>query len=159
MNATETVHQSKWGYHPCSKETSKKLRTINRVYLKALRLQAAHDRWANKDPQNRVLFSTVRDESGKKTGRIPVLDKQNKPVPMPEPKLCKLPAGGLIFEWTYKYEPERKPRRISKMGEAMLEASRQARKPVENPDDVKPLGVRQADIDRLYEQCVAWESA
>ncbi len=158
MNATENVYQSKWGYHPCSKEMSKKLRTINRVYLKALRLQAAHDRWANKDPQNRVLFSTVRDEEGKRTGRIPVLDKQNKPVPMKEPKLCK------IFEWTYKYEPNRRPRRISKIGESILEASRQARKPVATPEEVKRLAYGYCDgseaaVCRLYEQCVAWESA
>jgi len=159
MNATETqVFRSKWGYHPCSKEMAKKLRTINRVYFKALQLETAHERWARKLPENRVQRRVVRDASGQKVGREKVTDGQGKPVPVPEPMRCP------IFEFTFFWPGDgKRPYRISKVGEAILQASRQARSPVAQPDDVKRLAFGYGDgseeaVGRLYEQCAAWEA-
>jgi hypothetical protein len=161
MNATTetTVFKSKWGYHPCSKETALKLRTINRVYDKALRLRAAWDRWANKLEENRVQWRTVRDASGQKVGREKVLDGNGKTIPLPEPKRCP------IFEWTFHWPGGgKRPHRISKVGEAILKASRLARTPVATPEEVQRPAYGYCDgseeaVCRLYEQCRAWEEA
>ena len=53
MNVTETTFQSKWGFHPCDRETFKKLKAIKKAYW-----QAVYDfynwwRWERKEPQNR----------------------------------------------------------------------------------------------------------
>ena len=133
MNVTEAqVYKSKWGYHPCSKEIAQKLRTINRVYQKALHLEAAHERWRNKLPENR------RGE---------------------EPQRCP------IFEFTYHWPGQgKRPYRVSKVGEAIRLAARQARTPVATPEDVKRPAYGYGDgseeaVCRLYEQCAAWESS
>jgi len=160
MNATETqVHRSKWGYHPCGKEIAKKLRTINRVYNAALHLEAAHERWAGKLPENRVQYRAVRDAAGQKVGREKVLDGKGQPVPLPEPVRCP------IFEFTYHWPGDgKRPYRISRVGEAILQAARQARTPVANAEDVKRLAFGYGDgseeaVCRLYGQCAAWEAS
>ena len=62
MNATTetTVFKSKWGYHPCSKETALKLRTINRQEIDVHHIHQIHwrlpevlDRHVNRQPPAR----------------------------------------------------------------------------------------------------------
>lgn len=142
-NLTLGVYRSRFGYHPCSRETAKKFRTINRVYMKALRMQAAWERWNNKLPENR---------KGKEPARCT--------TPAGREKGIRKDGGGLLFEWTYKWPGNgKRPYRISKLGEDFLEMSRQARKPQPSPEAVTPLKYSEAQIDRLYDLCVAFEES
>jgi hypothetical protein len=49
----EGVHQSRWGYHPCSYETFLLLRKCKKHYWKAVYAAARRERWARKLPENR----------------------------------------------------------------------------------------------------------
>ena len=48
------MFQSRFGFHPCDYQTYRKLKFLNQVCLKAIRLAHAWTRWKRKDPQNRV---------------------------------------------------------------------------------------------------------
>lgn len=55
MSITETkntVHTSRWGYHPCTKEECQKLKKIHKLLLRAYRDIRKWIRWTNKEPQN-----------------------------------------------------------------------------------------------------------
>ena len=68
---TETanqVHQGKYGYYPCSRETFLKLKKLNAALTRAKHSAAAWYRWARKAPQNRVIREYIRNEQGQKTG-------------------------------------------------------------------------------------------
>jgi hypothetical protein len=43
-----TVHQSRWGYHPCSQEDFKKLKQTHRALLRLHQDAKRYIRWANK---------------------------------------------------------------------------------------------------------------
>jgi hypothetical protein len=77
------VYQSRWGYHPCDYETYLLLKWLNGLFLRALRLYAAWQRWARKMPHNRVVRQTLRDDAGRKFGSRVV-------GPQPEPPLCPM---------------------------------------------------------------------
>jgi hypothetical protein len=67
-----TVHQSRWGLHPCSYEDFRKIKLLHKHYWLAKRAIAAWDRWNRKLPHNRV----IRKQNGV------ILPK---PIPMVEP--------------------------------------------------------------------------
>lgn len=139
--STETVcpagvFQSRFGFHPCSKETSKKLRFLNGVHAKALHLEAAWERWNRKAPWNRIQKRYIRDEKGVKIGKEIVLDANGKPAEWKEPQLCP------FFD-----------REDAQM---ILAASRQARMPQPTPEQVQPLLFSDEEIDRLYEVAKNW---
>lgn len=155
MTAEKTVHQSNWGYHPISFESSKKLRFINGVYAKAQHLAGAWERWDRKLPENRVVKRAVRDASGLKIGTEIVKDNSGNPVAWAEPNICslfheKVPShvkyGGYI----------RGSAKDNGFGEKILSASRQARIPQPTPEDVQPFPFTEEEIDRLYEAAKEW---
>jgi len=47
---TQTIetHTSKWGFHPCTRETCQKLKEAHLLLLRALRDIKRHQRWSNK---------------------------------------------------------------------------------------------------------------
>ncbi len=109
-------HESKWGFHPCSREIFLQLRRINFLALQARRRIAAHTRWGRKDPQNRRLFvGGAAGYEGAKKRQIPkshrvyrvweepvlppidvemadiiAADYQNARIPVPEKDVRKL---------------------------------------------------------------------
>ena len=54
--STFTPIQSRWGFHPCSREHYKKLKRLNWLVLQCRRQDAAYRRWERKAPQNRRIF-------------------------------------------------------------------------------------------------------
>lgn len=136
-----SVHQSKWGFHPTSYETSKKLRFINKVFAHAQRNASSWQRWERKDPHNRIV-------KNRKTGEV---------IPLPEPVVCE-------------FFHDKKPTRRSSynnckipptcftngLGEHFLYLSRQARTPVANASDVKPLDFDDAKIDYYFNLAKDW---
>ncbi len=83
------VHQSRFGYHPCDRETFAKLKELNKLYTKALHQKAAFERWERKEPHNRVSRTKLRDSDGQTVG-------YGAPQEVPEPKL-----NGLLIKEEY----------------------------------------------------------
>lgn len=158
---TQQVYQSKWGYHPCSRETYRKLRFLNGVYQKALSMAEAYRRWERKAPHNRILKETVRDEQGIKRGKRPIVDAAGKPVPQPEPEICPVFSNKVVRKVNYDRDGSYSPNGVERTfvetdGPYILAASRQARKPVATPEEVRPLPISEEDIDKLYAQAKDW---
>lgn len=150
------TYQSKWGFHPVSRESSKKLRFLNSVYAKSQHLAAAWERWENKQPHNRVMKRAVKDSSGMKIGTEIVKDENSNPVIQKEPEICslfheKIPAkqlswGGYLAART----------KDNGFGLTILYASRLARTPQPTADAVKPIEFTEEEIDRLYQIAQDW---
>ncbi len=88
--------QSKWGFHPCDRETCKKLKEINKFLTKARHQKAAWERWDRKMPHNRVIRRKLRDSQGRAVGYA-------APEPMPEPELDSVfchKQTGPRHQWT-----------------------------------------------------------
>lgn len=157
MIATEKkVFQSKWGFHHCSRETSRKLRFLNLVYAKAQHMAGAWERWERKRPENRVMKRAIKDEKGLKVGTEVVLDAQGNPVPWPEPQIC------ILFHETIPSSVDRWGSRTNGrakdngFGGEILKVSRQARTLKATPEEVQPLLFSDEEIDRLYLICKGW---
>lgn len=151
---TKQVFQSKWGYHPVSYETSKKLRFINKVFSKAKHVAGAWERWERKEPQNRVIYTYIKGPNDKKTKKV-LCDDQGNPVLWKEPN---------VFNWFFEKKPTERHKyytskgwcRSGGLGEAILEASRIARMPANSPEAVQSLKFSEKEIDEIYEAAKAW---
>lgn len=111
---TPEVHKSRWGFHPCDRETCKKLKEAHRLLLRAYRDCKRNIRWSNKDPHNRKG---------------------------PEPKA---PEGFIEFGYHQLDENEFYGYGFRKYGRVnlylhVLRQYQNARRPVERPVDVVPL--------------------
>jgi hypothetical protein len=140
----EGVFQSRWGFHPCDRETDKKMRFLNNAYAEALRAAEAWRRWYRKEPQNRVQKKFLYNEHGQRCGKEIVLDKHGQPVKLLEPLFNSL-FHVKVQKWGRIYLED------NLLGGKILEASRKSRKPCERPEDVEPLAISKAEIDRLYQ--------
>lgn len=137
------MNQSRWGFHPCSAEEFRELRSLWRAVLTRRRQVAAWRRWNAKLPHNRVARERVRDPGGRVTGYGP-------PVPLPEPPLpavaCRRvtrPSGAVEVEFA------------GPSGDALRrlqDAYRVARRPRPTAAEVEPLPVTPAEVR-------AWQSA
>lgn len=162
MKAQTQVFQSKFGFHPCTRETDKKLRFLNGIYQKALSMSAAWERWDRKAPHNRVLRRRLRDEQGRVIGRETVLDDQAQPIPMPEPEICPIFSDKMLRKtnWSRDGKYHRTPIEITVVetdGPYILAAARQARKPQPTAEDVRPLPLsEEEEIDALYQRAKEW---
>lgn len=145
-NDMSKVYQSKWGYHPISLESSKKLRFINGFFSKAQNLAGAWNRWNRKLPENRVVKRTLRSEDGKmKIGSEVVKDKFGKPLLWKEPQFCSLfhkKIATIVVD--------------NGFGPSVIWASKQARTPQQNPEDVKDFLFTEEEIDRIYNLIKEW---
>jgi len=79
-----TTHESKFGFHPCDRETYMKLKKLNHWFFQAQQRAARWNRWARKDKQNRVIRRFIRNDKGQKIGCKIV-------GPMPEPQNIENP--------------------------------------------------------------------
>ena len=149
MNATvNTVHQGKYGFHPCNRETYLKLKVIHKVYWESVFRLAAWQRWDRKAPQNRVQRWAGKDADNKRIRVIP-------PVPLPEPKLTP-------FIVKMEHKRAAKPHdllwhtvKIDPSIYAALYDYRNARTPVEETQ-VRPLSLSPEKIDALYQKSLEW---
>ena len=144
------VSRSRWGHHPCDYETYLLLKKLNGYYEKAVRAYAAWQRWARKEPQNRVRRRRVRNDKGQ-TIRSEVIG------PLPEPRLPALfctkarvlshEAGQGIREgWRVAVNDSLR----------IAEVYRQARTPAPTPQAVIALPWSVAEVRRLVEQASEW---
>lgn len=91
MLSSGNIYKSKFGCHPCDKETFLKLKEINKAYIEALRMKAAWDRWYRKAPQNRVMRKKLRNSQGQVVFYM-------APVPLPEPPINPIFHEKISFE-------------------------------------------------------------
>lgn len=134
----KTVHQSKWGFHPCDWETSQKLKRLSKAYQQGLRQQAAWNRWSAKLPHNRVIRRWKRNEQGQRIGYEIV-------GPAPEPKLNRLmtylnqnrASYSISGQWGALYPID------------ITAEYRKARTPAPTPEAVRPLLLTPDQINTL----------
>jgi hypothetical protein len=154
MSAVPTAFRSRWGFHPCTYATYRKLKLLNSVYERAVHLAHASERWKRKDPHNRVSCRRIRDATGRPIGYA-------EPIPLAEPPLCPL--------FSRKVQERRF---VDKKGictrEGFLDEKvvtddpwiatdySAARRPVSDPGAVRPLRCTVAQIDELYARARAW---
>jgi hypothetical protein len=154
MAIVSQAFQSRWGFHPCDHATYRKLKFLNLVYQRAVRLAHAWDRWQRKDPHNRVHRRRIRNEQGQTIGYA-------DPVPVPEPPLCPVfsrkvqekrfvDRKGICFQDGFLEE------KVVTADPRIATDYRTARTPASDPESVRPLGCPIAEIDDLYEQARAW---
>lgn len=162
MNTTMTigtilpagVFQSKWGFHPVSKEIDSKLRFLNTVYMKMLHLKAAWERWERKEPHNRVQRPRLRDEKGQVYG-------YGDPLPWNEPAVCPIFAEKttkkVVWHPTKGYNKDGTDlTTVEIVGPDITAVARQARTPYPTPEAVRPLSLTVEQINTLYEKAVQW---
>lgn len=152
MNAFE----SRWGFHPVSRETSKKLRFLNLAADDALRRQKRWFKWMRKAPHNRFIQHRIYKD-GKFAGfgeKVPL------PEPVPSPVLTERvtkffrgyhPHTGEYVGYT---KPVEVPWLVTDV-EFIRQAARQARTPLPR-DQVKPLALSEERIDELYRRAKEW---
>ncbi|HJT78439.1 MAG TPA: hypothetical protein VJ739_14645 [Gemmataceae bacterium] len=154
MSAVPTVVRSRWGFHPCEFATYRKLKFLNAVYLRAVRMARAWQRWSRKAPHNRVRRRRLRNETGQTIGYGP-------PVPLVEPSLCGV--------FSRKCQEKRF---VDKRGTCFHEGFWEdtvvteepwvardyaaARAPAPRPEDVRPLHHTIDEINALFEKARAW---
>jgi hypothetical protein len=102
MNSTERivfpVHQSRWGWHPCSYEEYLRLKLLHKHYWIAKRCLAEWERWNRKLPHNRVVRRWNRDEQGRKCGFEIVGPKPEPVVPAVYREIAAAPIPELFHQ-------------------------------------------------------------
>jgi hypothetical protein len=148
------MFRSRWGFHPCDYPSHRKLKFLNQVYLRAVRLAHAWERWQRKDPHNRVVRRRIRNEKGQTIGYEP-------PVPLPEPRICDV-FSEKVFEQRHVDKKGNFSRegftdeKVVTNGGWIPAAYASARKPVADPAEVRPLQHTVAELDELYERARCW---
>src|SRR5438128_2125055 len=92
------MHQSRWGYHPCSFEEFRALRQLWRLVLLRRRAVAAWQRWTAKMPHNRVKRERVRDAAGRVVGYGPLVPLPESPLPEFGCRKVTRPSGRVEVE-------------------------------------------------------------
>lgn len=148
------MFRSRWGFHPCDYPTYRMLKELNQLYLRAVRLARAWERWQRKDPQNRVMRRRIRNEKGQTIG-------YEMPIPQPEPKICPV-FSQKMFE---KRHVDKKGCVFPEgfMAETLVTADfsipadyASARTPRPDEASVRPLHGSAAELEELYAQARTW---
>ena len=144
------VFQSRWGYHACDYETFIKLKRLNYLYFKALKMRARWERWDRKEPQNRVIRKWKRDSLGRKIGREIV-------GPQSEPKtnnifLEKKITQGYVWDRKIQKHALKDYEVVKIMNINIMEEYQKAKHPQKNKEDVVELKLTKKDINEWYEK-------
>jgi len=138
-NKETEVHQSKYGFHPCSVETCRKLKKINKAFEQGLHQHSAWVRWMNKKPHNRIVRAWKRNEKGQRIG-FDIVGNSVEPVinNLMKSLLKTVPAWAKIM-----------PQYCRSGVLDITKEYRNARMPVSSPDQVKPLSITNEQIDNF----------
>jgi hypothetical protein len=154
MSAVQQVFESRWGFHPCDYPTYRKLKFLNLVYQRAVRMAHAWQRWQRKDPHNRVSRRRNRNEKGQTIG-------YSDPIPVPEPPICpvlscKVQERRFVDrKGNYSKEGFLEDKVVTADSRIATDYTA-ARRPASEPGAVRPLSVSLAEIDALYETARRW---
>jgi hypothetical protein len=137
------MHQSRWGFHPCSLAEFRELRDLWRAVLIRRRQVAAWRRWSAKAPHNRVKRPLIRDSEGRVVGYAQGVPVPEPPMPAVACRKLTRPSGKVEVEFA---SPGGKDLR------RLQEAYRLARRPRATAEEVEPLPVTVAEV-------AAWKAA
>lgn len=142
------MHQGKYGWYPCDRETYHKLKKLNMAWNKALQTKSRWDRWERKEPQNRVIRSKIRNSNGQVVG-------YQAAVPMTEPEICTLFCQKVVrnVKFTKKgqyFKDGVDEISVEMIGLAINENYRKARYPVATEAECLELSLTLNEIDSLY---------
>jgi len=170
------TYRSTWGYHPCNYETFLKIKKLYKAYRASQRKAKAWFRWARKMEHNR---------KGQEPGLLPVFNElipSKGPCSRAGERTIhsswlKIGVEGkgnaYMYDMPIGYEPEEVKaswgtyiRQKSKgpnhknavvvRSHGIEEAYKQARIPVENPNDVRPLKIPIGQIDAMMSDLSDW---
>src|SRR5262245_13286366 len=127
--AAIVAHTSRWGHHPCDRETFLLLKRLYCHWRKALHGYHVSQRWQRKEPQNRVVRQVIRNHRGQRVGTVVV-------GPRAEPLLCP------VFT-------RRESGRVICEDFGIESAYRNARRPKPTPEEVQPLALTTERIREL----------
>jgi hypothetical protein len=131
------MHQSRWGFHPCSLAEFRELRDLWRAVLIRRRQVAAWRRWNAKAPHNRKTRPPIRDSTGRVVGYALGVLVPEPPLPTVACRKVTRPSGKVEVEFA---GPSGKDlRRLQK-------AYRLARRPRATAEEVEPLPVTFAEV-------------
>ena len=137
------MHQSRWGFHPCSYAEFRDLRSLWLAVLTRRRQVAAWRRWNAKAPHNRVTRPRVRDSTGRVVGYALGVLVPEPPLPGVACRKVTRPSGKVEVEFA------------GPSGESLRrfqETYRLARRPRATAAEVEPLPVTPAKV-------IAWKAA
>jgi hypothetical protein len=154
MSAVQPVFGSRFGFHPCDYSTYRKLKFLNMVYQRAVRLAHAWDRWKRKDPHNRVSRRRIRSNEGQTIAYA-------EPVPVVEPSICpvfsrKVQEKCFVDKKGKHFKEGFLDEKVVTDDPRIATDYSTARKPVPEPGMVRPLRSAVAEIDELYEKARVW---
>jgi hypothetical protein len=154
MSTVQQVFQSRWGLHPCDYSTFRKLKFLNMLYQRAVRMAHAWDRWKRKDPHNRVSRRRIRNEKGQTIG-------YGEPIPVAEPPICpvfsrKVQEKRFVDKKGNHSKDGFLDERVVTDDPRIATDYSAARKPVSDPGAVRPLRCSLAEIDDWYDKARAW---
>ena len=133
------IFETKWGFVPYSYEDYLKLKELNRIFYRARTNAAQWNRWARKEPQNRVQRKWIRNEQGQRIGHEIV-------GPMSEPAVCDLFSKK--HRWFDQY-----------VTDDVIEIEyRNSHRPVPE-DEVPEKGFSSAEIDKLLKKAQEWQAS
>ena len=151
------VFQSRWGFHPVSFESSKKLRYINSIFAESQHKAGAWTRWFRKKPHNRVFKRVLKDAQGLKVGKEIVKDDEGKPIYLKEPRICSLFHSKVLPNVKLNGSFSQASTNELAIGHQVLNASRIARTPQPNPESVIQIQFSEEEIERLYNLVKNWK--
>ncbi|MHA2279932.1 MAG: hypothetical protein ACXAC5_03525 [Promethearchaeota archaeon] len=131
------VFETRWGYVPYSYEDYRKLKELNKIFWKARTNAARWNRWARKEPQNRVQKKWIRNEKGQKIGHKVI-------GPLPEPAVC--PLFSKKHRWFDQYVTDN----------SIEVEYRKSHRPLATEAEVEKAGFYSADIDSLLRKAQKW---
>jgi hypothetical protein len=137
------MHQSRWGFHPCSFAEFSELRAVWRAVLTHHRQMAGWGRWNAKAPHNRVTRPRIRDTSGRVIGYGEAVPVAEPPLPACACRKVVRPSGKVAVEYSG-------PSGVDV--HRLQQAYRLARWPRATPAEVEPLPVTMAEV-------TAWKAA
>lgn len=145
---SKEIHKGRWGFYPCSYETYRKLKELNKLYTKALHQLADWKRWYRKQPQNRVFRCPKRNEDGH------VIGWNTKPRPEPELHPLFLIKEKYLEHWFdgVYYKSGISMDRVNLSKHHINDDYYKARFPKQDKESVKPLSINLQMIDELYEK-------
>jgi len=142
------MHQGKYGWYPCDRETYHKLKKLNMALTQAIRKKSAWDRWDRKEPQNRVIRTKIRDSLRRVIGF-------QEPVPMPEPEVygifCQKVVKNVKVGKKGQYYKDGCDETFVEMnGLSICEDYKKSRYPVATKEECVELSLNTAQINELY---------
>lgn len=138
--STVVAHQSRWGYHPVSREDFLVLKALKKRYWMGVKDAAEWCRWARKKESNRVRRQSVTTETIGPDGE-PKLNTVVGITPWPEPKLDEkvFPKKGMQFSGSWEPRPHWFWLDVDARLKRINEDFDKARLPCSSPGDVTPL--------------------